>query len=234
MDLKGHLVIYITKTLQEDMDEFQENYNIIYSSGKDVIGSLYIVTFYKQPKSDGFKTLLNNITGTVSSKGLFSEFNNGTGIIEYDNTTGKRCLSLYVNSSRDISEPNPSPPPLPILSGNWKYEGSILRRRNDEEKPDFDDILTISQTDVKITQKDRYVILEIPVDVTRPKPGYLLGTLTFVVNHWKLSFSDYDDNGSFSLNEIAKGVWEGNYTESGFCGSREQFQTTGIITLKKL
>lgn len=232
-DLKGHLVLDITKTKMGEVDDFQENYNIIFSVDSKVIGSLYVVTGYQQPQSDGFQTFLNNITGTVSCKGLFSDFNNGTAIIQFDNKSGKRCLSLYENNSKITSNPQPSPEPLPQLAGDWTYGGSILRRSNTNEKPDFDNIITIPPTNVKITQKERYIIVEIPTDITRPIPGFLLGCLTYVVNHWKLTFSDYDDNGIFSLNEIRKGVWEGAYQESGFCGSREQFQTTGIIRLEK-
>lgn len=103
--LKGHLVLDIAKTPMGKMDEIQENYNIVYSSGKDVIGSLYVLTYYTQPKSDGLETLLNNVRGTVTCKGIFSEFNNGTAIIEYDNKTGKRCLSLYAKNSISPSVP---------------------------------------------------------------------------------------------------------------------------------
>lgn len=233
-ELKGHLVLDITKTPMDKIDDFQENYNIVYSSGKDVIGSLYVVTYYQQPKSDGFETLLSNISGTVSCQGFFSQFNNGKAIIQFDNKTGKRCLTLYADSSIDPSDRKPSPEPIPQLAGNWTYEGSILRRNNAEEKPDLNNIVPIPPSTVEMTQKDRYVVMEIPTDITRPTPGFLLGSLTYVVDHWKLTFSDYDDNGVFTLNEIEKDVWEGAYTESGFCGSREQFQTTGIIRLKKL
>lgn len=234
LELKGHLVLEIVKTPVDEIDEFQENYNIVYSIGENVIGSLYVVTYYTQPKSDGFETLLKNISGTVSCKGFLSQFNNGTAFIEFDKKTGKRCLTLYEKNSRNPSESKPVSTPLPNLSGNWTYEGSIFRRNNMDEKPDFNNIITIPPIPVIITQKDRFIMMEITKDITRPKEGFLLGSLTYVHNHWKLTFSDYDDNGVFNLNEISKNVWEGVYTESGFCGSREQFQTTGIITLKKL
>ena len=95
--LSGHLVLDMTKTKLEKMDDYQENYNIIYSTeDSKVVGSLYVVTYYKQVKSDEFKTQLSNVVGTVLSTGIFSKFNNGTAIIEYDNVSGRRCLSLYV------------------------------------------------------------------------------------------------------------------------------------------
>ena len=98
-DLFGHLVLDITKTKSAEIDEYQENYNVIYSTqDSKVIGSLYVVTGYQQPSSDTFQTSLKNISGTVSCKGIFSEFNDGTAIIEYDNESGKRCLTLYARS----------------------------------------------------------------------------------------------------------------------------------------
>ena len=98
-DLFGHLVLDITKTKSEEIDEYQENYNVIYSTqDSKVIGSLYVVTGYQQPSSDTFQTSLKNISGTVSCKGIFSEFNDGTAIIEYDNESGKRCLTLYAKN----------------------------------------------------------------------------------------------------------------------------------------
>ena len=94
--LAGKLVLDITKTKGPEKDDYQENYNIVYyTQDSKVIGSLYVVTAYRQPKSDTFETTLKNVTGTVSCKGIFSKFNNGTAIIEYDRLTGKRCLTLY-------------------------------------------------------------------------------------------------------------------------------------------
>ena len=95
IELRGHLVLDTTKTPLEEIDDFQENYNIIFTVGTEVIGSLYVVTGYQQKKSDSFETLLNNIKGTVSCKGLFSTFNNGLAIIEYDDKSGERRLCLY-------------------------------------------------------------------------------------------------------------------------------------------
>ena len=133
-ELNGHLVINITKTNMEDNDDILENYNITYSTNNKVIGSLYVVTDYIQPNSDGFTTLLRNVSGTISCKGIFSDFNNGTAIIEYDNDTGKRCLTLYKKSSIESSSMK-KPQPLPKIAGDWLYEVSVLRRKNNEEIP---------------------------------------------------------------------------------------------------
>ena len=93
----GGLVLDTTKTKFEKFDDFQENYNIVYSTNDSkTLGSIYVVTFYSQEKSPGLQTQLKSITGTVISTGIFSEFNNGTAIIEYDNVSGNRQLSLYV------------------------------------------------------------------------------------------------------------------------------------------
>lgn len=232
-EIKGNLVLDITKTLLDKIDGFQETYNIVHSCGKDVIGSLYVVTYYQQPASDGFQTLLSNVTGTVSCKGIFSQFNNGMAVIQFDNKTGRRCLTLYENALINSSDSEPAIPPMPKLAGDWTYEGSILRRKSLEEKPDLKQTITIPPSPVVLSQENHFVVMELPKDITRPKDGYLLGVLTYVHNHWKLTFSDYDDNGVFNLNEVEKDVWEGAYTESGFLGSTEQFQSIGIITLKK-
>ena len=101
--LNGHLILDIIKTNMEKKDDFHENYNITFSINNQVIGSLYVVTDYTQSSSGGFQTLLNNISGTISCKGIFSDFNNGTAIIEYNNDTGKRCLTIYKKSSIESS-----------------------------------------------------------------------------------------------------------------------------------
>ena len=119
----------------EKKDDFHENYNITFSINNQVIGSLYVVTDYTQSSSGGFQTLLNNISGTISCKGIFSDFNNGTAIIEYNNETGKRCLTVYKKSSIESSPSKKKP--LPKLTGDWLYEVSILRRTNNKEKPNF-------------------------------------------------------------------------------------------------
>lgn len=232
-EFHGHLILNITKTNIEDKDDFQENYNITYSADNKVVGSLYVVTDYIQPSSDGFETLLRNVTGTVSCKGIFSDFNNGTAIIEYNNETGKRCLTIYKNSCIETSSKKKSHP-LPKIAGDWIYQVSVLRRQDNKEIPNFNNIVTTEPTIVKITQQDRFIIMEIPPDELRSEKGYLLGTLTYVVDHWKLTFSDYDDNGVFNFTETKKGSWEGAYTKSGFLGSSEQYQTTGIATIKKV
>ena len=91
-------------------------------------------------------------------KVFFLSFNNGTAIIEFNNETGKRCLTIYKSSVKT----SPKKKPLPKLAGDWLYEGSVLRRTN-KQKPDFNDIINIKPTTVKITQKDRFIILEIPL-----------------------------------------------------------------------
>ena len=232
-EFHGHLVLNIIKTNMEDKDYLQENYNITYSVDNKVVGSLYVVIDYIQPKSDTFQTLLKNITGTVSCKGVFSKFNNGTAIIEYNNETGKRCLTVYQKSSIESSSPKKLLP-LPKIAGDWIYQVSVLTRKNNREIPNFNNIVTTEPTNVKITQKDRFVIMEILTDETRSDEGYLLGTLTYVIDHWKLTLSDYDDNGVFNFTEKEKGFWEASYTEPGFTGTREQVQTAGIATMKKV
>lgn len=96
--LNGLLEVDVSKTINETEDTFSENYDIVFGSGTDIVGSVYVNTAYKQPKnpdsSEPVQTILNNVSGTVVGRKLFAEFDNGTAIIEYDNVTGERCLTL--------------------------------------------------------------------------------------------------------------------------------------------
>ena len=94
-ELRGYLVSDASETSTEEMEILQFDDNITVSCGNNTIGSLYVINLIKQPKSKRFISGLKNISGTVSCKGIFSKFNNGTAIFEYDNDTGKRCLTLY-------------------------------------------------------------------------------------------------------------------------------------------
>ena len=93
--LTGFLVSDASETSTEEMEVLQFDDNITFNSGNNVVGSLYVVNLIKQAKSERFISRLKNITGTLSCKGIFSKFNDGTAIFEYDNDTGKRCLTLY-------------------------------------------------------------------------------------------------------------------------------------------
>ena len=173
-------------------------------------------------------TTISKKKWTASGTGRLLDVN--FAVIEYDND-GSRFG--YPNSRRIrlfklefIS--------LPKLEGNWNYQVSVLRRKNKNEVPNLNNIITTQPSNVIITQKNKFLVMELPPDATRTVKSYLLGTLTYVADHWKLTFSDDDDNGVFNFTQKDKNVWEGAYTESGFCGSREQFQTAGIATLKKI
>ena len=94
-ELRGYLVSDASETSTEEMEILQFDDNITVSRGNNTIGSLYVINLIKQPKSKRFISGLKNISGTVSCKGIFSKFNNGTAIVEYNNDTGRRCLTLY-------------------------------------------------------------------------------------------------------------------------------------------
>ena len=94
-ELRGQLVIEVSITLKGDIEEFQNNYNIIFSNGNNTVGSLYVTNLIRQKKTGIIKSEIKNKFGTVSCKGIFSKFNNGTAIVEYDNETGGRCITLY-------------------------------------------------------------------------------------------------------------------------------------------
>lgn len=91
--MKGILTVAKNVLKGEPNSEIEESYDIGFRVENKVVGSLYVITSYEQ-KSDGFQTILKSTFGTVSCKGLFSEFNNGTAIIEYDNESGNRCMTL--------------------------------------------------------------------------------------------------------------------------------------------
>ena len=127
---------------------------------------------------------------------------------------------------------------IPNLEGKWIYQITILRRSY-VGFPNFNNLITTSPTICNMTQKDNFVILEIPPDDTRPAKGELIGTITSVRNlnneilFYKLTFSDYDDNGVYTLTNDGEN-WSGTYTEAGFTGGSQQYQTAGIVTLKKV
>ena len=93
--LIGGLHVENDTVADEKSETCQEEYDCVFFVDNKVVGSLYVVTGYEQPKGDGFKTSLKNVQGTVSCKGLFSEFNNGIALIEFNNETGERCITLY-------------------------------------------------------------------------------------------------------------------------------------------
>ena len=47
-ELRGQLIIDVSITLSGEIEEFQNNYNIIVSSGNNTIGSLYVTNLIRQ------------------------------------------------------------------------------------------------------------------------------------------------------------------------------------------
>ncbi len=94
-DVMGQLIIDVSITLNGEFEEFQNSYNVIVSSENNTIGSLYVTNLIRQEKTGIIKSQLKNKFGTVSCKGIFSKFNDGTAIVEYNNDTGRRCITLY-------------------------------------------------------------------------------------------------------------------------------------------
>lgn len=94
-ELRGHLVSDASVTSTEELEILQFDDNITVSSGNNTIGSLYVTNLIRQKRTGIIKSQLKNKFGTVSCKGIFSNFNNGTAIVEYDNDTGRRCITLY-------------------------------------------------------------------------------------------------------------------------------------------
>lgn len=94
-NLRGFLVSDASEIFMNEMELLQFDDTFSFSIENKCIGSIYIVSIIQQNKSDNFQSQLKNVTGTVLSSGIFSRFNNGIGIFEYDNGTGERCLTLY-------------------------------------------------------------------------------------------------------------------------------------------
>lgn len=137
---------------------------------------------------------------------------------------------------------------IPNLAGTWEYQGSIVRRDTIVEVPDVNNVIRTKPSLGEITQNGEFVVFKIQPDATRPVAGFLIGTLTKTFTgkcyndyFWTLAFSDFDDNGVFTLtaSEIAcDGTvleWKGHYTESGFAGqSPTQQQTAGVARLRRV
>jgi hypothetical protein len=94
-NLRGFLVSDASEIFMNEMELLQFDDTFSFSIENKCIGSIYIVSIIQQFKSDNFQSQLKNVTGTVLSSGIFSRFNNGIGIFEYDNDSGERCLTLY-------------------------------------------------------------------------------------------------------------------------------------------
>lgn len=93
-NIRGCLVSDASEIFDKEMEILQFDDNFTFSLDNKVLGSFYVVSIIKQLKSSSFKSQLKNVTGTVLSTGIFSEFNDGIAIVEYDNKTGNRYLTL--------------------------------------------------------------------------------------------------------------------------------------------
>lgn len=94
-NIRGCLVSDASEIFDKETEILQFDDNFTFSIDNKVIGSFYVVSVIKQLKSSSFKSQLKNVTGSVLSTGIFSEFNYGTAVVEYDNETGDRYLTLY-------------------------------------------------------------------------------------------------------------------------------------------
>ena len=130
------------------------------------------------------------------------------------------------------------------LEGSWRYKVTVLRRSNELEAPDFNNLVT-AETDGVINQEGEFLYLELPPDQTRPIPGILLGIVskqnTNLNEKIRLDFVDHDDNGIFALTDTkidSNGYiveLKGTYREPGFAGQPvTQLQTIGSVTLTKI
>ena len=74
----------------------QETYSFETFQATQSIGNLFIIVSYKQKINPENLTTTNipSLIGYVSSKGIYTEWNNTIGTIFFNNTTGERKLQL--------------------------------------------------------------------------------------------------------------------------------------------
>ncbi len=133
---------------------------------------------------------------------------------------------------------------IPDIRGRWYYFAKLLRQEVPGQKPSFDDY-KYTQFITNIEQDGQFVIVDAPVDLPiRPVEGFYTGVLNKVNTSngyfWQLVFSDYDDNGTFTMTiaESQDGIvtkWAGTYTEAGYVpGIPTQLPTTGLLSLTRI
>lgn len=74
----------------------QETYSFETFQGTQSIGNLFLIVSYKQNINPENPTTTNipSLIGYVSSKGIYSQWNNTIGTLLFNNTTGERKLQL--------------------------------------------------------------------------------------------------------------------------------------------
>jgi hypothetical protein len=219
---------------------FKETFIINVPAGSIEGGAVYY------DKGSGTDTTVDeNVFTVTGGSGVFQGAE--IAIISYDNSGDKfgepSSRRIEVFKLKDHSPLPPLPPvpeEIPNLNGEWEYAITVFRRNNQFEVPDLNKLISV-KTVGKIVQKGQFLSLELSTDDLRPVPGYLLGVLNYSQNAWRLTFSDFDDNGVFNFipnkygpsGEILE--FNGYYTESGFAGqSPTQLQTVGLPTLRKI
>ena len=121
---------------------------------------------------------------------------------------------------------------IPDIRGNWYYSVEVLKALDGNEMR-VENTLETSPTMMKVSQNGHFVLLQLPVDLTRSEAGVLSGVLKKAPGQpWKLHVSDYDDNGIFEYTQTEFG-WRGVYLEAGNIGSKEQSTTAGIPLLAR-
>ena len=210
---------------------YKETFNINVPNGSIEASAVYY------DKGSGFETTVNeNIFTVTGGRGVFQDA--AIAIITYDNSG--EIFGKPSSRRIEIFRLKQSTSTIPDLNGEWEYAITVFRRNNQFEVPDLNKLISV-KTVGKIVQKGQFLSLELPTDDLRPVPGYLLGVLNYSQNAWRLTFSDFDDNGVFNYipnkygpsGEIIE--FNGYYTESGFAGqSPTQLQTVGLPTLRRI
>jgi hypothetical protein len=99
LNVEASLELSVSKTFIGKKERLLEEYKIIFTIENDILGSLTVNTAYTQqqtlPFGNPFVTRKKYITGTVVGRNIFKRFDNGTVVLEFDEKTGERRLTLF-------------------------------------------------------------------------------------------------------------------------------------------
>lgn len=204
---------------------------------------------FTQAAGSGSITLTDNQLSVDNTWGpnqtLEFQLTGGTG--NYAFTQGYVQVRTDANSGRYFSVWFfKSTTSYPDLRGNWDYDIKVLRSESLTGVMTFPESYRFSKIDNCVLDQDwtgdkRYLILTLPANLPlRPISGQLPGIISFVNGHLQVFFSDYDDNGQYSLLTTKRDnngnitEFTGLYTEGGFSSvNPDQKPTIGEWTLKK-
>jgi hypothetical protein len=88
------LQIINTSISNFDIESVTESYTFITKNGNNSLGDVIINFTYDQIINSGPITTVSNLTGVINASGIYRYLDNQTGIIEFDNVSGVRTLTV--------------------------------------------------------------------------------------------------------------------------------------------